>query len=101
MIRKLRMGMVGGGKSAFIGAVHRIAANMDGLIELVCCALSTNPDVARDSGGSLFLPENRIYLSYEEMLEAESRLPVHARKDFVTYVTLKLAHFASAMTAVT
>jgi len=93
------MGMIGGGKNAFIGAVHRIAANMDGLIELVCCALSTNPDVARDSGGSLFLPENRIYLSYEEMLEAESRLPVHERMDFVTIVTPNFAHFAPAMMA--
>src|ERR687889_174167 len=50
MKRKLRMGMVGGGKDAFIGAIHRIAANMDGLIELSCGALSINPEIAIDSG---------------------------------------------------
>ncbi len=60
--------MIGGGKNAFIGAVHRIAANMDGLIELVCGAFSSTPDNARESGKALFLPEDRIYLSYEEML---------------------------------
>ena len=74
MNRKLRMGMIGGGKNAFIGAVHRIAANMDGLIELVCGALSSNPATARESGLSLFLPEVRIYGSYKEMIEKESRL---------------------------
>ena len=69
MKRKLRMGMVGGGKDAFIGAIHRIAANSDGLIELVCGALSINKDIAVDSGRSLFLPENRTYLTYDEMIE--------------------------------
>ena len=67
--------MIGGGKNAFIGAVHRIAANMDGLIELVCGAFSSTPDNARESGRMLFLPEDRTYLSYEDMLENESRLP--------------------------
>ena len=57
MNRKLRMGMVGGGKDAFIGAIHRHAAFMDGLIELSCGALSINPEVAKDSARSLFLPE--------------------------------------------
>ena len=54
MKRKLRMGMVGGGKDAFIGAIHRIAANMDGLIELSCGALSINPEIAKDSGKIFF-----------------------------------------------
>ncbi|MEY2638523.1 MAG: hypothetical protein RIR90_5, partial [Bacteroidota bacterium] len=63
--------MVGGGKDAFIGAIHRIAANMDGMIELVCGALSINPEVAKDSAKSLFLPEARTYLTYEEMIKAE------------------------------
>ena len=49
MNRKLRMGMVGGGKDAFIGAIHRLAANMDGLIEVVCGALSINAEIAKDS----------------------------------------------------
>ncbi|HZE85906.1 MAG TPA: gfo/Idh/MocA family oxidoreductase, partial [Puia sp.] len=75
MNRKLRMGMIGGGKNAFIGAVHRIAANMDGLIELVCGAFSSNPENARESGRSLFLPEQRVYASFEEMIDKESLLP--------------------------
>jgi len=99
MDRKLRMGMIGGGKNAFIGAVHRIAANMDGLIELVCGVLSTDPETARDSGRSLFLPDDRIYLTYEEMLEKESRLPADRRMDFVTIVTPNFAHFDPAWRA--
>ena len=65
------MGMIGGGKNAFIGAVHRIAANMDGLTELVCGAFSSHPDTARESGRLLFIPEDRTYLSYEDMIERD------------------------------
>ena len=57
MNRKLRMGMIGGGKDAFIGAIHRYAANMDGLIEVSAGALSINPEIAVDSGKMLFLPQ--------------------------------------------
>ena len=99
MNRKLRMGMVGGGKDAFIGAIHRLAANMDGLIELSCGALSINPDIARDSGRSLFLPEDRTYLTFDEMINKESNLPADQRMDFVTIVTPNFAHFAPAMMA--
>jgi len=99
MTRKLRMGMVGGGKDAFIGAIHRVAANMDGLIELACGALSINPEIAKDSGKSLFLPEERIYLTYDEMIKKESQLPADQRIDFVTIVTPNFAHFAPAMMA--
>ncbi|AEW02482.1 oxidoreductase [Niastella koreensis] len=99
MNRKLRMGMVGGGKDAFIGAVHRIAANMDGLIELACGALSVNPETAIDSGKMLFLPDDRIYTNYEDMIKAESKLPADKRMDFVTIVTPNFAHFAPAMMA--
>src|SRR5690242_20733249 len=99
MNRKLRMGMVGGGKDAFIGAVHRIAANMDGLIELCCGALSVNPEVAIESGKMLFLPEDRIYTNYEDMIRAESKLPADKRMDFVTIVTPNFAHFGPAMMA--
>ena len=91
--------MIGGGQGAFIGAVHRIAANMDGLIELSCAALSSRPEVARESGKALFLPEDRIYLSYEEMLEKESRLPADKRIDFVSIVTPNFVHFAPALMA--
>jgi predicted dehydrogenase len=99
MNRKLRMGMVGGGLDAFIGAVHRLAANMDGLIEVVCGALSINPEIAKASGKALFLAENRTYLTFEEMIEKESKLPADQRMDFVTIVTPNFAHFAPAMAA--
>ncbi len=91
--------MVGGGKDAFIGAVHRIAANMDGLIELACGALSVTPETAIESGKMLFLPEDRIYTNYEDMIRAESKLPADKRMDFVTIVTPNFAHFAPAMMA--
>jgi len=97
--RKLRMGMIGGGKDAFIGAIHRIAAFMDGQIELVCGALSINKEVAIESGKMLFLPEDRVYTSYQEMIAAESKLPADKRMDFVTIVTPNFAHFAPAMLA--
>jgi len=97
--RKLRMGMVGGGKDAFIGAIHRHAAFMDGLIELACGALSINPEIAKDSGRALFLPEDRTYLNYEEMIEKESKLSEDKRIDFVTIVTPNFAHFAPAVAA--
>jgi predicted dehydrogenase len=98
-MRKLRMGMIGGGKDAFIGAVHRLALNMDGLIELSCGALSINPEIAVDSGKSLFLPQDRIYLTYDEMIKKESELSADKRIDFVTIVTPNFAHFAPAMMA--
>ncbi len=98
-MRKLRMGMVGGGKDAFIGAIHRIAANLDGLIELCCGALSINPEIARESGKLLFLPEDRTYLTYEEMITKESAMPADKRIDFITIVTPNFAHFAPAMMA--
>ena len=99
MKRKLRMGMIGGGKDAFIGSIHRYASNMDGLVELVCGALSINPEIAKDSGQSLFLPEDRIYLTYQEMIEKESLQPADKRMDFVTIVTPNFAHFAPAKMA--
>jgi predicted dehydrogenase len=97
--RKLRMGMIGGGKDAFIGAIHRIAANMDGQIELVCGALSMHPDIAQESGRILFLNEDRIYNNYDEMFEAEAQKPAGERMDFVTIVTPNFAHFDPAMKA--
>lgn len=96
---KLRAGMIGGGKGAFIGAVHRIALNMDGLIELCCGALSQNPDKAKESGKELFLPEDRVYGSYEEMIKKESELPEDQRMHFVIIVTPNFAHFEPAMMA--
>lgn len=91
--------MVGGGKKAFIGAVHRIAAAMDGLIELSCAALSSNPEVAKESGRELFLPDNRNYTSYKEMIETEASLPENERIHFVSIVTPNHLHFEPAMMA--
>jgi predicted dehydrogenase len=99
MNRKLRMGMVGGGKDAFIGAIHRYAANMDGLIEIACGALSINPEIAKASGRDLFIPEDRTYLNFDEMIDKESKLPADTRMDFVTIVTPNFAHFAPAIKA--
>jgi predicted dehydrogenase len=98
-MRKLRMGMVGGGKDAFIGAIHRLAANMDGLIELSCGALSINPEIAKESGKELFLPADRTYLSFKEMIEKESKMPEDKRIDFITIVTPNFAHYAPAALA--
>lgn len=98
-MRKLKMGMIGGGKNAFIGAIHRIAANMDGLIELHCGAFSSNPEISKEFGKALFLPEAKCYNSYEEMIQTESELPIGQRMDFVTIVTPNFAHFAPAMMA--
>jgi predicted dehydrogenase len=97
--KKIRMGMVGGGKDAFIGAVHRIAANMDGLIELCCGAFSSNPEKAKASGRALFIEDSRNYGSYAEMFEAESQLPADQRMQFVSIVTPNFAHFEPAMLA--
>ncbi|MEN9571367.1 MAG: hypothetical protein RL172_2598 [Bacteroidota bacterium] len=99
MNRKLRMGMIGGGKDAFIGAVHRLAMNMDGQVELVAGALSINPEVAVDSGKSLFLDEERIYTDYKVMLETEAAMPADKRLDFVSIVTPNFVHFEPAMMA--
>jgi predicted dehydrogenase len=99
MKQKIRMGMIGGGKNAFIGAVHRIAANIDGLIEFCCGALSSNPENAKISGKELFLPEDRIYTSYAAMFEAESKLPEDVRMQFVSIVTPNHLHFEPAMMA--
>lgn len=93
------MGMIGGGKGAFIGAIHRMAATLDGAVELVCGALSQHPENALESGRALFLPQNRVYQSYQEMLERESQLPATERMDFVAIVTPNFAHFAPAMLA--
>ena len=97
--RKLRMGMVGGGSDAFIGAIHRRAAFMENQIELVCGCFSVNPEISRSSGQSYYLPDDRIYDSYAEMFEHESSLPEDERMDFVTIVTPNKWHFEPAMMA--
>jgi predicted dehydrogenase len=93
------MGMIGGGKDAFIGAIHRIAANMDGLIELAAGALSINNEIAVESGKMLFLDPERTYTDFKTMLVKEAAMPADKRLDFVTIVTPNFAHFEPAMMA--
>lgn len=97
--RKLRMGMVGGGEGAFIGNVHRMAANLDGQIELVCGAFSSNAERSAASGRALYLPSERCYASYAEMFEKEKALPEDQRIDFVSIVTPNHLHFDVAKQA--
>lgn len=99
MTRKLRMGMVGGGQGAFIGAVHRMAAWLDGRTELVCGAFSSDPEKSKASGADLFVPPSRVYGSYAEMFEKEAALPEGERMDFVSIVTPNKSHFPVAMAA--
>jgi predicted dehydrogenase len=93
------MGMVGGGEGAFIGAVHRMAAALDGQIELVCGAFSSDPARSRRSGEALFLSPNRVYPDYKTMIESEAKLPADVRMDFVSIVTPNHVHFGPAQLA--
>ena len=83
MERKIRIGMVGGGKDAFIGGVHRIALRLDGYYELVAGSFSSNFDNSKETGKSLGLAEDRIYETYQEMAEKES-----ARSDGIDVVSI-------------
>lgn len=93
------MGMVGGGSDAFIGAIHRLAALMDNQIQLVCGCFSVDPEISRASGKLYYLPENRVYATYQEMFEKEALLPEGERMDFVSIVTPNFVHFDPAMMA--
>lgn len=99
MKRKLRMGMVGGGSDAFIGAIHRLAAFMDNQIELVCGCFSVDPEISISSGLSYYLSPDRVYKTYAEMFEKESAMPADKRIDFVSIVTPNRWHFEPAMMA--
>lgn len=98
MKRKLRMGMVGGGRGAFIGGVHRRAANLDGQFELVAGAFSSNPKKSKLSGKDFYVDPKRTYASYQEMAEKEAALPENERIDFVTIVVQNYLHFEVAKT---
>ncbi|NJO01466.1 MAG: Gfo/Idh/MocA family oxidoreductase [Bacteroidia bacterium] len=93
------MGMVGGGQGAFIGAVHRMAAALDGQIELVCGAFSSNAEKSKASGKELFLPDDRVYGSFEEMILKEKQLPEDVRMDFISIVTPNHVHYPPAKRA--
>ncbi len=91
--------MIGGGRGAFIGAVHRIAANIDGQIELVAGAFSSDPEKSKASGADLFLDPARVYGSFEELVKKEAALPADQRIDFVAIVTPNHVHFPAAKAA--
>lgn len=93
------MGMIGGGRGAFIGGVHRMAAALDGQIELVCGAFSSSPEKSKASAADFFINPNRAYGSFEEMIMAEKKLPEGERMDFVSIVTPNHVHFAPAKMA--
>lgn len=98
MTRRLRWAMVGGGNDAFIGAVHRLAANLDGHYELVAGALSGTPEKSRASGAALGLAPERSYGTYQELLERE-----RARQDgaeVISIVTPNHLHYPVALAAV-
>ncbi|QDS91932.1 Glucose--fructose oxidoreductase precursor [Roseimaritima multifibrata] len=98
--RKLRMGLVGGGPGSFIGRVHSIGACLDNRAEVVAGALSSNPERAKQGAADYNIDPDRAYGSYEEMFEAESKLPDDTRIDFVSVTTPNHTHFDIAKEAV-
>jgi predicted dehydrogenase len=99
MSRKIRYGMIGGGRGAFIGGVHRIAASIDQQTELVCGAFSSNPEKSKASGADFFLSPDRCYGTFEEMIKAEAAMPADKRIDFISIVTPNHMHFPAAKLA--
>ncbi|MEP4889457.1 MAG: Gfo/Idh/MocA family oxidoreductase [Aliiglaciecola sp.] len=97
--KKVRMGMVGGGQGAFIGAIHRAAANLDGKIELVCGAFSSDPKNSQESGQLLSVPAARCYSDFNTMFTQEAKLPASQRMQFVSIVTPNHLHFPVAVAA--
>ncbi len=94
------MGLVGGGEGAFIGPVHRMAAELDGTIELVCGAFSSDPDRSRRSGTDLYgLPTSRCYGSFDEMFRSEAALGKDERMHFVAIAVPNHLHFPVARAA--
>lgn len=93
------MGMIGGSSDAFIGAIHRNGANLDGKIELVCGAFSSKAEKSKATGRELYLPDERVYASYHEMIEREASMSEGERMDFVSIVTPNHLHFDPAMFA--
>jgi predicted dehydrogenase len=98
--RKVRMGMIGGGEGAFIGAVHRMAAMLDGKIELVCGAFSQDMDNTLRTGAMLGLPEERLYASYEALIVKEAARSPEDRMEFLSIVTPNHLHIPIADMAI-
>jgi predicted dehydrogenase len=96
---KLRMGMIGGGPGAFIGAIHRTAAQMDGEIELVAGAFSSDASKSKKMGEELGLKAERVYGNYKDLIEKEKAIPENERIHFVSIVTPNHVHFEPAKLA--
>ncbi|MCK5135880.1 MAG: Gfo/Idh/MocA family oxidoreductase [Bacteroidales bacterium] len=97
--RKINMGMVGGGPGSFIGRVHYMAAILDGQIDLVCGAFSSNPEKSKITGAEYHLPPERVYDTYQEMITEEAKLPEGVQMDFMCIVTPNHLHFKPAKLA--
>ncbi len=98
-MKKLKMGMIGGGGGSFIGAIHRNAALLDNCIELVCGSFSSDFQNSIETGKKLYLNEERIYKSYDEMISVESKLDLNERMNIVSIVTPNHLHFDPAVKA--
>ena len=98
-MKKLKMGMIGGGGGSFIGAIHRNAALLDNCIELVCGSFSSDFHNSLETGKKLYLNEERIYKSYDEMISIESKLDLNERMNIVSIVTPNHLHFDPAIKA--
>jgi predicted dehydrogenase len=99
MNNKIKLGMIGGGPGAFIGAVHRIAARLDGEIDIVCGSFSSDPAKSKQTGEALGLAPERVYASYSEMITREAALPAGMRMQCVSIVTPNHLHFDPAKMA--
>ena len=99
MSQKLRAAMIGGGPGSFIGAVHRIAARMDGDYELVAGAFSSKPEKCLETARELGIAEERAYPSWAEMLESESALPADERVQVIMITTPNHVHAAPTIAA--
>ncbi|WP_165399408.1 Gfo/Idh/MocA family oxidoreductase [Alteromonas sp. KUL49] len=99
-MRRIKFGMIGGGEGAFIGAVHRHAAALDGQYELVCGAFSRDAQNNARTGDLLGVNSERLYSSWEMMLEAEARLPEHERMQVVVIVTPNHLHVPISIAAI-
>ena len=98
-MKKLKMGMIGGGLGSFIGAIHRNAAFLDNCIELVCGSFSSDFKNSIETGKNLNLNPDRVYESYEQMIKEESKLDSSERMDIVSIVTPNHLHFDTALKA--
>lgn len=99
-MQPIRMGMIGGGEGAFIGAVHRHAAGLDGNYQLVCGAFSRNEDNNSRTATSLNVPLTRAYSSWQAMLDEEAKLPEQERMQVVVIVTPNHLHVPISIAAI-